>query len=114
MGEVATVLHEAPPATLEEQSHEHRLQFIPKDSSTAKHDITAARFFYQQCQTLGVPLTIVNDEVGFVCVSMICDVLINETLTISLRSGGKNGCNSKLILRRTCRRGCITYRVASS
>ena len=41
--------------------------FTPKDSSTAKHDMTAARFFYQQCQMLGVPLTIVNDEVGFVC-----------------------------------------------
>ena len=62
VGDVGTVSHESPLVTQEEQSH-----FTPNDSSTAKHDMTAARFFYQQCQMLGVPLTIVNDEVGFVC-----------------------------------------------
>ena len=66
-GEVDTISHQLPPVTLEEQNHETRLHLAPKDSSTAKHDITAARFFYQQCQMLGVPLTVVNDEVGFVC-----------------------------------------------
>ena len=66
VGEIETVLH----GTLEEQGHQghqSRLHFTPKDSSTAKHDVAAARFFYQHCQMLGVSLTVVTDEVGFAC-----------------------------------------------
>ena len=36
---------------------------IPKDCSTNKHDMAAASFFYERCQLLGVPLTVINDEV---------------------------------------------------
>ena len=49
-----------------DQSHQDDLKdrtLIPKDSSANKHDMAAASFFYQQCQLMGVPLTVVNDEV---------------------------------------------------
>ena len=36
---------------------------IPKDCSANKFDMAAARFFYEHCQLLGVPLTVVDDEV---------------------------------------------------
>ena len=67
VGEVEAALHESLPVTLEEshqEGHQSRLHFTPKYSSTVKHDMTAARFFYQHFQKLGVPLTIVNDEVA--------------------------------------------------
>jgi len=38
---------------------------IPKDCSSNKFDMTAASFFYEHCQLLGVPLTVVDDEVRF-------------------------------------------------
>ena len=36
---------------------------IPKDCSINKHDMAAASFFHERCQLLGVPLTVINDEV---------------------------------------------------
>jgi hypothetical protein len=104
MGEVDTVLHD----TLEKQGHQSRLPFTPKESSTTKHDMTVARFFYQHCQKIDVPLTIVNDEVTrLLAWSVIC--LYQNKLIFLSRPGGNFGCNSKLTLRRTGRRGRVAY-----
>ena len=39
-------------------------QLKPGESKANMHDMPAARFFYQQCQALGVPLVIVTDSVS--------------------------------------------------
>ena len=47
----------------DQDQHEREISFIPKQLANAD-DTAAAHFFYRQCQLLGVPLIIVNDEVG--------------------------------------------------
>lgn len=52
-----------------DQSHQDQKYrpLVPAD----KNDMAAATFFFEQCQFLGVPLTVVDDEVRFSAISIL-------------------------------------------
>ena len=47
-----------------QMSDKENMVLTPDESSTREHDMPAARFFYQQCQKLGVPLIVVSNDVS--------------------------------------------------
>lgn len=57
VGDIATR-----PAFDDEQNESQ--PFSPGDSKMNMRDMPAARFFYQQCQLLGVPLVVVEEAVS--------------------------------------------------
>ena len=55
----------------DDQGHRDRKYhpLVPTDSLSNKNDVAAVTFFFEQCQLLGVPLTVVDDKVRFSAMS---------------------------------------------